>query len=401
MNWFSGRSSTGKGVRDGGARKPITRLTLESLEDRCVPTVNYYGGALLPNVEAQAVYYGNGWASSATSTLDAFLGYIVNSPYTQALTQAGYNVGSGTATAGIVDPANLPAGTTLTDAQIQAEIQSLIDSGAVAAPDANRLYVIYVQPNVIISADGATSQQGVLGYHGAFGGHTADGQAIDVHYAVIAYPGGSVGNSTNSANPVDDLTSVTSHELAEAITDPNVNYKTLGWYDPARGEIGDITQQYLTHLNGWLVQEVAGKNDQPLSLTGVTNPPTQPTQPTQPVGLTATQTILSPANAVVDAGQDVTLTLQVTAASGSQSPTGTVTLKDGNRVLGTVNVGANGQVRVRLHTNGNSVGTHSITAVFNGGNGFQGSVSNTVTVTVLPVWYFPYWTWMYYRGPAY
>ena len=289
MNWSFRRSVIDRRSRDGGTSRNGTRLSLESLEDRCTPTVNYYGGALLTNVEAQGVYLGSGWSSppysSEQATLDGFLSYIVNSPYTQALTNAGYGVGSGTATAGVLAPVNLSAGTTLQDGQIQADLQSLISSGTVAAPDANRLYIVYVQPNVIVSQGGSTSQQGILGYHGAFAGYTAGGQAMDIHYAVIAYPGGSVGNQTNSANAIDDLTSVTSHELAESMTDPNANYKTLGWYDPARGEIGDITQQYLVRLNGYLVQEVAGKNDRPLSVTSVpTQPPTQaPMQPSAPV----------------------------------------------------------------------------------------------------------------------
>jgi hypothetical protein len=402
MNWFL-RKLIARGRSAAGARlQPRIRLALESLEDRCVPTVSYFGGALLTNVEAQAIYYGNGWNSTATSgqeaALDGFLSYIVNSPFTQALTQAGYGVGSGTASAGVVDPASLSAGATLQDAQIQAAIQSLVSSGTVAAPDANRLYVVYVQPNVIVAQGGLTSQQGLLGYHGAFAGHTAAGQAVDIHYAVIAYPGGSVGNQSNTSIAIDDLTSVTSHEVAEAITDPNVNYKTLGWYDPARGEIGDITEQFLTRLNGYLVQEVAGKNDQPLSLTTVTPQPT-PTPTPQPVSLTPTQSILSISGGQIRAGQQVTVTIQVAATSGATIPTGVVTLMDGNRVLGNVNLGASGQVVVTLSTNSNSVGSHTITAVYQGTSSFQRSVSNSVTLNVLPPVFnpFPPWMWWIYQ----
>ena len=35
-------------------------------------------------------------------------------------------------------------------------------------------------------------------------------------------------------------TVIDSHELSEAATDPDVNNHLLGWYDDARGEIGDI-----------------------------------------------------------------------------------------------------------------------------------------------------------------
>ena len=37
--------------------------TLETLEDRCQPTVLNYGGSLLPNVEAQAVFLGSAWTT--------------------------------------------------------------------------------------------------------------------------------------------------------------------------------------------------------------------------------------------------------------------------------------------------------------------------------------------------
>ena len=403
MRWFSRRSSSRKGTAAAQARSSA-RLSLESLEDRFAPTVNYYGGALLTNVEAQAVYYGNGWNSSATAgqqaTLDGFLKYIVNSPYTQALTNAGYGVGSGTASAGVLDPVNLANGSTLQDSQIQAELQSLIDNGTIAAPDANRLYVVYVQPNVIVSQGGANSRQNFLGYHGAFAGHTASGQAIDVHYAVIAYPGGSVGNASNSAAAIDDLTSVASHEVAESMTDPNVNYKTLGWYDPARGEIGDITEQYLVRLNGYLVQEVAGKNDRPLSLTaGV---PSQPTGvPSQPTTLTATQVALTLSSSQITEGQTVTLTITVSPSSGSGIPTGVVTLMDGNHILGKGNLDANGQLVVTLFANPGSAGTHSFTAVYEGDSSFQGSTSSATTLTVqpstTPIWQLVWWHHRRYR----
>jgi len=43
------------------------------------------------------------------------------------------------------------------------------------------------------------------------------------------------------ANDPQQTTNVASHELAEAITDPQVDrWETLGWYDDQNGEIGDI-----------------------------------------------------------------------------------------------------------------------------------------------------------------
>ena len=50
----------------------------------------------------------------------------------------------------------------------------------------------------------------------------------------------------SSSNPLDNLSSVSSHELVEAITDPAVglaysnNAYPLAWYEPTYGEISDI-----------------------------------------------------------------------------------------------------------------------------------------------------------------
>src|SRR5262249_49557666 len=148
--------------------------------------------------------------------------------------------------------------TGITDAQIHADLQAAINSGQLAAPDANRLYVVYVEPGVVIKLGTATSQRNFLGYHGAFAGRTASGNATDIRYAVIAYPGSPNPSATSQgfANAMDDMTAVASHEIAEAVTDPDVNYKQLGWYDDQQnGEIGDLTSQ-TTRLNGYLVQDV-------------------------------------------------------------------------------------------------------------------------------------------------
>ena len=50
---------------------------------------------------------------------------------------------------------------------------------------------------------------------------------------------------------LDALTSTSSHELCEAITDP---VPGQGWYDDANGEIGDICAWQTRKLAGWTVQ---------------------------------------------------------------------------------------------------------------------------------------------------
>ncbi len=284
MNWFT-RCINRLQRRKSPTRHAAFNLRLEMMEDRDVPTVLYYGGALLPHVEAQALFLGSEWSAvsndaAQTHTINSSLADVVGGAYMDALSNAGYGVGRGTASPGAVDKTTYAAGTTITDASIQARIQADIKNGLLHAPDANRLYVVYVEPNVAVNlgAGQGTTRQGILGYHGAFAGRDASGNPVDIHYAVVAYPGGTAHNSSMGVAPIDQLTAVASHELAEAVTDPNVNYAQLGWYDPRRGEIGDITENNpnaLVRLDGYLVQEVADQKDQLLTL----NIPTPPAPP--------------------------------------------------------------------------------------------------------------------------
>src|SRR3989475_5457792 len=72
-----------------------------------------------------------------------------------------------------------------------------------------------------------------------------DRSAGGLYYAVVPYPNcsGCLGNLA----PLDALTSVCSHELAEAITDP---VPGQGWYNDTNGEIGDIcADRKSTRLN--------------------------------------------------------------------------------------------------------------------------------------------------------
>lgn len=104
----------------------------------------------------------------------------------------------------------------------------------------------------------------------------------------------------------------------------------------------------------------------------------------QSIGKASTTTTLktSLANAVF--GQSVTLTATLGVVSpGSGFPTGTVTFKDGTKVLGTGTMSlVNGKVVATFVTSSLSVGTHSITAVFAGTVAFNTSTSAVLTQTI-------------------
>jgi hypothetical protein len=262
------------------------RPELEALEERQMLTVTNHGGAILSHVEVQAMYYGSDWQNNAAyhnqvGYLDGFLKSVVNSSYMDALGNAGYGVGRGTFDQGYVRPFTLDKTHYLDDSTLHAALVNSINGGNLKAPDANRLYVIFVEDNVAVQHGTETSTANFLGYHGAFGatirppGSSASTFA-DIRYAVLPYPGGSVPLTTGTVpnatrwwlNQLDTITLSASHEIAEAVTDPNVNYKTLGWYDDAHGEVGDITNAQTIYLNGYAVQRISDKNDQGMTPQG-------------------------------------------------------------------------------------------------------------------------------------
>jgi hypothetical protein len=276
------------------ARRDASRVRpeLECLERRDVPsTITFSGGALLPHVEVQPMYYGSDWTSNPylgqALRLGSFLANIVNSSYMDMLTEAGYGVGRGTISPGDVYGVNVDKTKFLQDAKIHTALQSEIAHGYLQRPDGNRLYVVFVEDNVAVSrSDGSTSVKDFTGYHGDFQA-TIGSLPYNIHYAVIAYPGGSIPLPSTSGNPstntslwwlsaFDNMTEVASHELAEAVTDPDSGTnKPRGWEDTyvgAEGEVGDFCDGNTVYLNGYAVQRIVDQNEQPMtpaSATGV------------------------------------------------------------------------------------------------------------------------------------
>ena len=307
-------SHTRRHSRNGARRRRCAANSrIEHLESREVLTVTFHGGQLLAHVEAQGVYLGSDWNTNTSlknqaATLDQFLSYLVQSPYMDMLTNAGYNVGRGTADAGKIDNLTLNKTSGVTDTQIHTELQSLISSSQLKTPDANRLYVVFVESGVVVKNPPDASNTTFLGYHGAFAGKDASGKSADIHYVVIPYPGSPNFSATSQgfASNLDEITSVTSHELAESVTDPNPNYKALGWYDDQlNGEIGDLTSKNVV-LNGYLVQDLVDKNDRVIS------PNTTVTPPSNPAPLSA------PQNVAVTATSPTAATISWSSVSGAQ-----------------------------------------------------------------------------------
>jgi len=230
--------------------------------------LTYFGGPIISNVQVIEVLYGSGSynaqvAGTTSPTMGQFYGDITgsNSGYISLLQQYNTNISGGTGQVfgfgtfgGLfqIVPAAGNNGSTITDTQIQSELLAQITAGHLPAPvndslgNPNTLYMIFFPPGKTISQGGSNSCQagGFCAYHGTtsslFGGkHVLYGVMPDMQAGSGCSTG--CGNSTVFGN----YTSVTSHELTEALTDADVGIATtfaapLAWYDMTNGEIGDI-----------------------------------------------------------------------------------------------------------------------------------------------------------------
>jgi hypothetical protein len=222
-------------------------IVLEELEQRLVPTMSYHGYGVIPHVDVQPLYYGSGWANQGQTIgqVQNFLAYLVTSPYMDMMSP--YGVGHGKAYSGLW--ANMRLNSSISSSSIASYVAG--ENNYLPA-DPNRLYVVFVQPGVKVY-NGNTLE---AGYHT----YTSNG----VHYAVIAYPGG--GNPyviPGDANVFDNLTGATSHEIAEAVTDPTPFYSNGawhgGWFDSrymVNGEVGDLAAGWFSRLGGYAVQDL-------------------------------------------------------------------------------------------------------------------------------------------------
>ena len=189
---------------------------------------------VIDSVQVQGVYLGSGFTSSdlagTVSDVDAYLSYIVGSSLFDALNP--YDVGTGTATPGVVIDDALPQSPNyLTDADIQNYLTENFANGVLMAPSESTVHVVYVEPGVAVAVDRReTSVNSFLGYHSQGVYDDGSGTTQTYAYAVIPYPGdpNPSPDSQGFDNVFDELTAITSHELVECVTDPDL---TNGWQE--------------------------------------------------------------------------------------------------------------------------------------------------------------------------
>ncbi|MGH9714994.1 MAG: hypothetical protein ACRD5M_16995 [Candidatus Acidiferrales bacterium] len=212
------------------------------------PHLTYRNGPLLTNVEVFTIFWGASWQQPPQSGLIAqmnqFFDFILSSALLDQLGEysvpgktIGHGKRIGTTTLITPDP-----GRSVQDSAIQKMLQQEISSGTnLPKPMPNTLYFVMLPPGVRVLQRGTASCQTFCGYHDA----TSD----NIFYAVMPYPG--CPGCTGGLAVFDALTSTTSHELCEAITDP---VPGQGWYDDNNGEIGDICAWKTRTLGGYTIQ---------------------------------------------------------------------------------------------------------------------------------------------------
>jgi hypothetical protein len=345
-------------------RRPA--LTAELLESRRLPSTNalgiafpfpgfgptggfanvtYHGGPLLRNVQIQAVFDGQVWSTNSNlqqlvQQTDGFVQYFVTSPYVDVLKQ--YNVSDGTfAGNDIVADGSRQ---TISDGQIQSILNSEISSGKLSAPSANSLYIFFTAPGTVVTDGGQNSVHDFAGYHSVF----TDEAGASVYDAVIPSPTGNVANVPLTTSQQETV--ILSHEISEAMTDPDTQ---TGWFDRRLGEIGDIAAGQVGQLGGYEVQAVWSQVDGQIVLpSGASNSSVQVNG--VPVHATAGQAFTSIVATIIGADSSAT--------AGSFAAT--IDWGNGNTSPGSISADSNGGFDV------------------SGTNSYAHSGSYTITVTV-------------------
>jgi hypothetical protein len=212
------------------------------------PHLTYRNGPLLTNVEVFTVFWGAAWNEAANAPLikqmNDFFDFLLSSALIDQLAEysvPGKTIGHGVLT-GTITLTDAEPGATVDDSAIQSMLQSEISKGTLPAAGPNTLYFLYLPPGTQVTSSGTASCKDFCGYHETV-------SAGSIFYAVMPYPG--CAGCQGGLDTLQALTSTSSHELCEAITDP---IPGQGWYDDANGEIGDICAWKTKALGSYTVQ---------------------------------------------------------------------------------------------------------------------------------------------------
>jgi hypothetical protein len=273
------------------------------------PNLSYFGGPVLQSPVIVAVF----WTNSVNATLQANIGQfysdVMQSSYWSWLHEydsvgltPGTNQGILPGTFGgsftIAPLKCAPGGNNckLSDNDLQAELTRQINLGVLPAPtldctgNVQTIYMIDLPPNIRLSgpmgAGTSCVANGFCAYHntGTYGPNN-----VPLIYAanMDVFTGPCALGCGGNATPLDDATSLHSHELIEAVTDPDIGLDTqfnyaypAGWGDNNNqcGEIADICadgspgDSITVAGRTWVVQQLWSNAQQKCTSSGPTPP---------------------------------------------------------------------------------------------------------------------------------
>ncbi|HEY2749632.1 MAG TPA: hypothetical protein VGL86_33660 [Polyangia bacterium] len=278
------------------------------------PKLGYSNGPLIQHVKVVDVFYSPGFQYKAM--LEDYYKAILQSAYFDWLVEynaTNYKISRGTFVMSVEDTNTNP--TTVKQVNPETYLKGLVTAGKVPAPDDDTMYMLYF-PSGIDPTDGSgpscISNGDYCAYHSSY--EASGGQMA--RYGVI--PDMDAGDCNQGCGPPGfaSFTDVSSHELIEAVTDPDGS----GWYDTGApdssanncGEIGDIcavggTEETGT-VGGFIVQkEWSNKNNACIT--------------TDPNAVLNDFTVAaSPAEVMVPVGGSATTTVTLTKKTGVAEP---------------------------------------------------------------------------------
>jgi hypothetical protein len=207
-------------------------------------SLSYHSGPVISNAGFWALYW-NSSVANATQTspgyttlsaqIDAFITSFGNdSNYSSSVTTDDFSIVQqyGTPIWSTVHNwgayvASQQTKSSISDSGIRGFITGLFNNGKVQAAT-NIIYGVYLPPGMRVMMNGSSCSS-FCGYHGHFsyGG-------VDIRYAVFPYLNCSACKLSN-LTVADMMTIVASHEIREAVTDPQLN----AWYDNSGYEADD------------------------------------------------------------------------------------------------------------------------------------------------------------------
>lgn len=202
-----------------------------------------HGGPQIPNLGFQAIYWNSSVAGSTATShstnvqqeIDNFIASFPDSANYDQSTTDDYTIvqqyGSSNNIANSIQRYGAfvdsqATRSSISDSEIQSYLMGLFGH---ITESSTTIYGIYFPPGMTVTSGGGASCSNFCGYHGHFS-HGAN----QIKYAVFPYLNCSA-CKLSSLTVGDMLTIVTSHEVREAVTDPELN----AWYDNAGYEADD------------------------------------------------------------------------------------------------------------------------------------------------------------------